>query len=82
MIGAGKPFPGRADEPHLADVRQLTFGGENAEAYFSPDGRRLVFQATTEKGGCDQQYVLDLGHRRGDAACLSGKGRTTCGYFD
>ena len=64
VIGAGKPFAARADEPHLADIRQLTFGGENAEAYFSPDGRQLVFQATTEKGGCDQQYVLDLGHRR------------------
>jgi Tol biopolymer transport system component len=69
------------DEPHLADVRQLTFSGENAEAYFSPDGRRLVFQATTQPGGCDQQFVLDLGS--GDVRRVSsGKGRTTCGYFD
>jgi Tol biopolymer transport system component len=80
-IGAGKPYPVRADEPHLADIRQLTFGGENAEAYFSPDGRRLVFQATTEKGGCDQEYVLDLA--TGDVRRVSsGKGRTTCGYYD
>jgi Tol biopolymer transport system component len=80
-IGAGKPFATRADEPHLADIRQLTFGGENAEAYFSPDGRRLVFQATTEKGGCDQEYVLDLG--TGEVRRVSsGKGRTTCGYYD
>jgi Tol biopolymer transport system component len=80
-IGAGRPFPARADEPHLADVRQLTFSGENAEAYFSPDGRRLVFQATTEKGGCDQQYVLDLAS--GDVRRVSsGQGRTTCGYYD
>ncbi|HYU41521.1 MAG TPA: M28 family peptidase [Vicinamibacteria bacterium] len=81
VIGAGKPFAARADEPHLAEVRQLTFAGENAEAYFSPDGRRLVFQATTEKGGCDQEYVLDLA--TGDVRRISsGKGRTTCGYYD
>ena len=81
VIGAGKPFAARADEPHLADIRQLTFGGENAEAYFSPDGRRLVFQATTEKGSCDQEYVVDLA--TGDVRRVSsGKGRTTCGYYD
>ncbi len=67
-------------EAHLADLRQLTFGGENAEAYFSPDGRKLVFQRTPAEGGCDQQYVLDLS--TGETTQLSsGKGRTTCGYF-
>jgi TolB protein len=80
-VAAGRSFPARPDEPHLAEVRQLTFAGENAEAYFSPDGRRLVFQSTTERGGCDQQYVLDLA--TGDVRRVSsGKGRTTCGYFD
>lgn len=67
-------------EKHLADLRQLTFGGENAEAYFSPDGKRLIFQRTGPDGGCDQQYVLDLS--TGETTLLSsGKGRTTCGYF-
>jgi Tol biopolymer transport system component len=67
-------------EVHLADLRQLTFDGENAEAYFSPDGRKLVFQRTPPDGGCDQQYLLDLAS--GDVTLLSsGKGRTTCGYF-
>lgn len=80
-VAAGRPFPARADETHLADVRQLTFGGENAEAYFSPDGRQLVFQATTTPDTCDQQYVLDLA--TGEVRRVSsGKGRTTCGYFD
>jgi Tol biopolymer transport system component len=81
-IGAGKPFDRRFDgEAHLADVRQLTFDGENAEAYFSPDGRQLVFQRTPGEGGCDQQFVMDLatGETR---RVSSGKGRTTCGYFD
>jgi Tol biopolymer transport system component len=81
VAGAGKPFAGLAGERHLADVRQLTFGGENAEPYFSPDGRRIMFQSTPASGGCDQQFVMDLG--TGDVRRVStGAGRTTCGYFD
>jgi len=67
-------------EVHLAELRQLTFDGENAEAYFSPDGRSLVFQRTPPGAECDQQYLLDL--TTGEASLLSsGKGRTTCGYY-
>ncbi|MEO8190304.1 MAG: M28 family peptidase [Acidobacteriota bacterium] len=78
---AGKPFEKSFDgERHLADVRQLTFGGENAEAYFSPDGRKVIYQATPRGASCDQEYVLDLS--TGDSQRVSdGKGRTTCGYF-
>ncbi|HYK01141.1 MAG TPA: M28 family peptidase [Thermoanaerobaculia bacterium] len=80
-IKAGKPFEKTFDgEKHLQDVRQLTFGGENAEAYFSPDGKKLIYQSTPERGGCDQQFVMDLG--TGETKLVSsGKGRTTCGYF-
>ncbi len=67
-------------EKHLADLRQLTFGGENAEAYWSPDGKHIIFQRTPAGGGCDQQHLLDL--TTGEVTLLSsGKGRTTCGYF-
>ncbi|MBI4540772.1 MAG: PD40 domain-containing protein [Gemmatimonadetes bacterium] len=67
-------------EVHLRNVRQLTFGGENAEAYFSFDGRRLVLQTTPADGGCDQIYSLDLasGQRR---RVSTGRGRTTCAYY-
>lgn len=80
---AGKAVPElmRADEPRLADLRRLTFGGENAEAYWSPDGRRLILQRTPPGGGCDAQYVMDLDTGRVELAS-SGRGRTTCGYFD
>ncbi len=80
-IKAGKPFEKTFEgEKHLKDIRQLTFGGENAEAYFSPDGKKLIYQSTVERGGCDQQYVLDL--TTGETKLVStGKGRTTCGYF-
>ncbi|NCO58599.1 MAG: M28 family peptidase [Deltaproteobacteria bacterium] len=71
------PLPG---EGCFARLRQLTFGGDNAEAYWAADGRRLVFQATWQGGGCDQIYTLDLatGARR---LVSTGSGRTTCSYF-
>ncbi len=82
VIQAGRPFEKAFDgESHLRDVRQLTFGGENAEAYFSPDGRKLIYQATPRDGKCDQQYIVDL--ESGETRRVStGSGRTTCGYFD
>lgn len=80
-IKAGKPFAAKFDgEKHLADVRQITFGGENAEAYWSPDGTKLIYQSTLRGASCDQEYILDLA--TGDSKLVSsGKGRTTCGYF-
>ena len=44
----------QSPEVHLSNVRQLTFEGENAEANFSFDGTRLIFQSTPRSGGCDQ----------------------------
>src|SRR5437764_1355405 len=74
------------DERHFGSLRQLTFGGENAEAYFSFDGRRLSLQATTAQDRCDQIYYMDLeGGTPGAAPVLhpvsQGHGRHTCSYF-
>ena len=68
------------NEHHLRNVRQLTFGGENAEAYFSFDGKWLSLQSTRDGRECDQIYVM---HTDGsDPRMIStGKGRTTCSYF-
>ncbi len=80
-IKAGKPYEKPVDgEKHFKDIRQLTFGGENAEAYFSPDGKKIIYQATVPGAGCDQQYVMDLGTGE-NKLVSSGKGRTTCGYY-
>lgn len=80
QIRAGQPVDADPREKHLKELRQLTFGGENAEAYFAPDGRRIVFQSTRDGAACDQIYVMDLA----DGATRrvsSGAGRTTCSYF-
>src|SRR2546428_3461298 len=67
-------------ESHFRNIRQLTYGGENAEAYFSPDGHWLIFQSTRDGRSCDQQYIM-----RADGAAprrvSDGTGKTTCGYF-
>lgn len=67
-------------EVHLRNLRQLTFGGENAEAYFSADGRKLSFQSTREGRQCDQIYTMNIDGS--DVRLISnGAGRTTCAYF-
>ncbi len=67
-------------EVHLANLRQLTFGGENAEAYFAFDGSELIFQSTREGVPCDQIFTMGLDGS--DLRMVStGNGRTTCGYF-
>lgn len=76
------PIPRPADprERHLTNLRQLTDGGENAEAYFSFDTTQLIFQSTRPPFQCDQIFAMDLrGH---NVRLLStGLGRTTCSYF-
>jgi TolB protein len=73
------PDSGNA-EKHLSNVRQLTFGGQNAEAYFSGDGSKLIFQSTRDNLKCDQIFTMNLDGS--DVHMVStGKGRTTCSYF-
>jgi TolB protein len=70
-------FPG---EHYVHNVRQLTFGGTNAEAYFSYSQDRLVFQSTRDEFECDQIYVMNLDGSNVELLS-TGKGRTTCAYF-
>ncbi len=71
------PEPG---ETRLSNIRQLSFGGENAEAYWSPDSRWITFQSTRDGRTCDEQFVM-----RADGSDLKrvsdGRGKTTCGWF-
>jgi TolB protein len=75
--------PGEAK--HLKNVRQLTFGGQNAEAYFSLDDKVLIFQHQGEGVPCDQIYTIPVDTPGGKPATpklvSTGKGRTTCAYF-
>ena len=79
-------YPG---EVHLRNIRQLTFGGNNAEAYWSFDDDQLVFQSDWSRindQGCDQIYLMHAdGSMLGDSTryrqVSTGRGRTTCSYF-
>ncbi len=67
-------------ESRLDSVRQLTFGGQNAEAYFSSDGRSLIFQSTRPPYECDQIFIMNVDGS--DVRLLStGEGRTTCSFL-
>jgi Tol biopolymer transport system component len=87
LAGPGPAVQGAPSDPlrdpreiHLCNVRQLTFGGTNAEAYFSYDGKRLVFQSTREPYKCDQIFVMNTDGS--DVRLVStGRGKTTCAYF-
>ena len=87
LSSTGPAVHGTPDDPlrdpreaHLRHVQQLTFGGQNAEAYFSPDGRLLIFQSTRPPYACDQIFIMKADGS--DVHLVStGKGRTTCGYF-
>ena len=68
-------------EVHLADVRQLTSEGDNAEAYWSSDGTRLVFQSTRAPFGCDQIFTMPALEAGAPTRVSSGEGRTTCAYY-
>lgn len=76
-----------SDEKHFKNIRQLTFGGDNAEAYFSFDGKGIIFQRTNPKEGikCDQMFYGKLPKSEKDKfdykLASTGKGRTTCAYM-
>jgi len=84
--------PGTLDSPllpeeqkHLKNARQLTFGGQNAEAYFSFDDKQLIFQHQGSDVPCDQIYTIPVDTPDGKPPVpklvSTGKGRTTCSYF-
>jgi TolB protein len=69
-----------AESSYLTDIRQLNHGGQNAEAYWGPDGKRLIFQTTRAPYDCDQIFLMNADGS--DQHLVStGKGRTTCAYF-
>ncbi|MBK7871499.1 MAG: PD40 domain-containing protein [Saprospiraceae bacterium] len=74
-----------AQEGNLRNVKQLTFGGDNAEAYFSFNGKYLTLQATSDKWGtsCDQIFYLPISGYTDERPPMvsTGQGRTTCSYF-
>jgi Tol biopolymer transport system component len=79
QVARGAPPPDPR-ERHVTGLRQLTFGGQNAEAYWDRSGTRLVFQSTRPPFGCDQIFTMGADGR--DVRLVSsGRGRTTCAFF-
>jgi Tol biopolymer transport system component len=74
------PLLFEGEEAVLARPRQLTFDGQNAEAYFAPDDGRLVFQATPDSLACDQIFTMRV-DGTDKRRVSTGAGVTTCGYF-
>jgi Tol biopolymer transport system component len=73
-------------EKHFKSIRQITFGGDNAEAYWSFDDKKMIFQSNNPAWGlkCDQMFMMDVGENFKDKKppmVSSGMGRTTCAYF-
>jgi Tol biopolymer transport system component len=67
-------------ESHIKNISQLTFSGENAEAYFSPDGKKLIYQSHDGDSLCDQIYIMDI--ETGNTDLVSnGQGVTTCSFY-
>lgn len=77
---AGRSLVRPGEERHFTSIRQLTNGGENAEAYWSWAGDALVYQSTVRGAACDQIFLMDS-KGQGGSPVSTGKGRTTCSYF-
>ena len=73
LLVAGERAPSK-------NIKQLTFGGENAEAYFSSDSKQLIFQSKRDGRGCDQIYSMNIDGSN-VKMISNGEGRTTCSYF-
>jgi len=74
------------EENHFKSIRQITFGGDNAEAYWSFDDKQIVFQSNNKNWNvsCDQMFLMDIDETFEDKIppmVSTGKGRTTCSYF-
>jgi len=69
-----------SSESHFRNMSQLTFSGENAEAYFSADGRKLIYQAHDGDSLCDQIYIMDIESKSVELVS-TGAGVTTCSFF-
>ena len=77
---AGLTLAQKPESKWLSNIHQLTSAGQNAEAYWSPDGSRLIFQSTRGVLKCDQIFVMNADGSN-QHMVSTGKGRTTCGYF-
>jgi Tol biopolymer transport system component len=70
----------KGEEKYISNLKKLTKGGDNAEAYFSWDDKYLIFQSTKKPYKCDQIFIMDI-NGKNKKLVSTGFGRTTCSYF-
>ena len=75
-----------AEETHFKSLKQITFGGDNAEAYWSFDDKQIIFQSNYKNWNvnCDQMFLMNADEtfeNKVPPMISTGKGRTTCAYF-
>src|SRR5579872_6781952 len=80
LAGCAAAALAAAQTPHIGAIHQLTHGGQNAESYWSPDGKRIIFQSTRDPYKCDQEFIMNADGSN-QHLVSTGKGVTTCGYF-
>ena len=83
---AGKDTLIYPEEKYFKSIRQITFGGDNAEAYWSWDDKQMIFQSNNKAWGmnCDQMFLMNIEEGFKDKTppmVSTGMGRTTCAYF-
>ena len=76
-------YPG---EVNFKSIEQITFGGDNAEAYWSFDDKQIIFQSSNNSWNvnCDQMFIMNNNETfesKIPKMVSTGTGRTTCSYF-
>ena len=74
------------EEVNFKSIKQITFGGDNAEAYWSFDNKQIIFQSSNKNWdvNCDQMFIMNKNETFDSnipKMVSTGKGRTTCSYF-
>ena len=64
----------------IENVQQLSFQGDNGEAYFNSDDSKVIFQSKRNNNNCDKLYIVDI-NGNNLTEFVAKDGAFTCAYF-
>jgi len=64
----------------IENVKQLSFQGDNGEAYFNSDDSKVIFQSKRNNNNCDKLYIVDI-NGNNLTEFVANDGAFTCAYF-